>query len=590
MSSSLEEILKKLQGDLSPPLQATQNAQDIDIPSFLRNYNFQMPIEYKKHQNLSDTVRADLEMVGGYENIMNHIIGRDGYNLLLDKWSSIYSLDSKYLKEQQNLTRKYKYFHSSMDTFIKTYADFKQQKNFLSKYQYIQFKRFRTLNTVSTFLQFLALYNFCSPLFSLLAPVIGLIMPYVVLYMKGIRLGFSQYYKLIQKIVLNQYLIKGFVNFTKNSLQTNAYLLTSVFFYGLSIYNNVLSCLDFYKNVQFLIGFVDDYDKFIKNGEKLIEHIMSFTKSKKTFAEFNKTMDAHKTNISAMKDQLSIICDCKEKYMKYGNIGHLLKCNFDLYYSPKFDETIGYLIYLNNYNNDLFNISKLVQSGTLNYCKYTKDKRQKPRLEGNYYLPHISDNIVDNDIKLEKNIIITGPNASGKTTLIKSILINMFLSQSIGCGCYRSCRTNIYDHFHSYLNIPDTSNRDSLFQAEARRCKDIILFVEKHRNKKHFCIFDEIYSGTNPSDAVLCAIIYLSGLNDYKETVDYVLTTHYIDMCEKFEDDDTVVNKKMLVNILDDDTFEYTYKLREGISKINGGYKILEQLDYPRELLEKYKK
>ena len=32
----------------------------------------------------------------------------------------------------------------------------------------------------------------------------------------------------------------------------------------------------------------------------------------------------------------------------------------------------------------------------------------------------------------------------------------------------------MYDKIHCYLNIPDTSNRDSLFQAEARRCKEII--------------------------------------------------------------------------------------------------------------------
>jgi hypothetical protein len=35
-----------------------------------------------------------------------------------------------------------------------------------------------------------------------------------------------------------------------------------------------------------------------------------------------------------------------------------------------------------------------------------------------------------------------------------------------------------FDHIHSYLNIPDTSGRDSLFQAEARRCKEILDCIE----------------------------------------------------------------------------------------------------------------
>ena len=73
------------------------------------------------------------------------------------------------------------------------------------------------------------------------------------------------------------------------------------------------------------------------------------------------------------------------------------------------------------------------------------------------------------------NILITGPNASGKTTTIKSILINLIMGQQFGMGCYRKASISVYDYFHSYLNIPDTSGRDSLFQAEAT--------VQKHRHE-----------------------------------------------------------------------------------------------------------
>ena len=71
-------------------------------------------------------------------------------------------------------------------------------------------------------------------------------------------------------------------------------------------------------------------------------------------------------------------------------------------------------------------------------------------------------------------MIITGPNAAGKTTLLKTTTINIILSQQWGCGFYRKCSISPYSHIHCYLNIPDTSGRDSLFQAEARRCKEIL--------------------------------------------------------------------------------------------------------------------
>ena len=37
-------------------------------------------------------------------------------------------------------------------------------------------------------------------------------------------------------------------------------------------------------------------------------------------------------------------------------------------------------------------------------------------------------------------------------------------------------------------------------------------------------------------------------------------------------------------------SFNYTYKIENGISKINGGFQILVDLDYPDYLLQYYKK
>ena len=563
---------------------------DQNYIDYLQKYEFKHPIEYSKHRTLTNVVQEDLEInPDASNNILNHIYNQSAEkkskcNLLLGKWSSLYSLDEKYLKDSQKVLKKYKYHENTMDDFIEEYVDFKKQQNFLSKYQYVQFHRFQYLNTIVPFLQALALYNFCSPLFSLLAPILGMIIPYFVLYIKGLRLGFSQYLNIVKKIITNQYIIKGVLNFTKNSLQSNLYLVTSIFFYFMSVYNNIISCFQFYKNTEFMIRFTKKYQHFLNEGEELIDTIYQSTGKRKTFLQFNDAMINHKANIAKMKIQLNNICECKDKMSKYGKIGFLLKCNFDIYHDSQYDETVGFLMYLNNYNHDMYNASSLLKENRLNVCKFKKDT--KPIIKGGYYIPHIAESNISNDIGLRKNLIITGPNASGKTTLIKSTILNLFLSQSLGCGCYSRCQMPLYDYYHSYLNIPDTSNRDSLFQAEARRCKEIILFIEKNKNKKHFCIFDEIYSGTNPSDAVLCATIYLKGLNNYKTNVDYVLTTHYINLCENFEENENVTNKKMMVNQNKDGKLEYCYKLVNGISKINGGYQILEQLEYPEDLLK----
>ena len=258
-----------------------------------------------------------------------------------------------------------------------------------------------------------------------------------------------------------------------------------------------------------------------------------------------------------------------------------MNLNYEIFMDKEFDKSFMFSVYLNQYIHDIQSMKLLVKN-KIHKCKF----RKNTKIEGMYYLPHMNENPVLNDIDLSQNIMITGPNASGKTTILKALLINLLMSQQFGYGCYKKAQVKVYDIFHSYLNIPDTSGRDSLFQAEARRCKDILVSIVENPNNSHCCIFDEIYSGTNPTDAVSCATMYLEEMNKYKSTVDYVLTTHYIELCELF--DKKICNLKMNVNVLDD-TIEYLYKIEDGISYVHGGKQVLKDLKYPLILNENKK-
>lgn len=556
------------------------NEEDIEqIKSkILSSYDFKLPIEYNKHLKLTNVVKSDVEMGSMIKHIYNYKKQQnESHDLFDSKLSSIYSTSRSFLKDNQKFIKKFNYQQgTNMYSFIQEYIDFKSEQNFLSKYQYVQFRRFYYLNSITVFLQMLSLYNILSPLLSLLSPMLGLIIPYFVLYWKGIKLPLKDYWQVIKKIVYRNGIINGLLNFHKNSLNQNAYTVVTILFFGMSIYNNINSCKQFISNTEYLITLLDKTSQFIHNGETMIRHIHKQTSELKSFGDFNKNMMKYLENIKQMKYTLDTIHCEKDKMMKYSKIGWIMKCNFELFNNDMFHDTVMYIIYLNNFNENMSNVNMCYKDGYINKCSFVKDKKTK--MEGSYYISHMTESPIKNTIDFKKNIIITGPNASGKTTMIKSTILNLFFSQSIGFGCYDSCATPIYDYFHSYLNIPDTSNRDSLFQAEARRCKDIIDFIDKKKDKRHFCIFDEIYSGTNPEDAVLCASLYLDKLNNKKDKVDYVLTTHYIDMCKKFENSVWVINKKMSSN-KNGDIVEHTYLFENGISTINGGYSVLLNLE-----------
>jgi DNA mismatch repair ATPase MutS len=135
------------------------------------------------------------------------------------------------------------------------------------------------------------------------------------------------------------------------------------------------------------------------------------------------------------------------------------------------------------------------------------------------------------------------------------------------------------------LNIPDTSGRDSLFQAESRRCKEILDKIkDAPTDEKHFCIFDELYSGTNPKEAVKSAHSLLKYLSQ-KPNVRFILTTHYVNVCRKFRKSKLVKNYKMIVDVDEKNRFIYTYKMGKGISTLEGGIAILKTMNYPAEII-----
>ena len=72
---------------------------------------------------------------------------------------------------------------------------------------------------------------------------------FFIIQIKGLRLSFSEYYAIIKIILANHSIGKLLMNFHEVKMEQKVYILLSVAFYFFSIYQNILTCLNFKNNM-----------------------------------------------------------------------------------------------------------------------------------------------------------------------------------------------------------------------------------------------------------------------------------------------------------------------------------------------------
>ena len=363
------------------------------------------------------------------------------------------------------------------------------------------------------------------------------------------------------------------------------YLLISAGFYLFSIYQNVMVCIRFNSNMIKIHTYFKEIKEYLNTTISSIENYLHYASTLLTHKEFNTILNDKLQILIEFKNKITSISEYKlTNFKKLFEIGNILKYFYELYSNKLYNDAFMYSFGFHGYLDCIEGIQNSIEKKQINFAEFV-DKKKNNSFKNNYYGVLKNNSPTKNDITLNKNIIITGPNASGKTTILKSTLINIILTQQFGCGFYDSAKLKPYKYIHCYLNIPDTSGRDSLFQAEARRCKDIIDIINNNKQDDHFCVFDELYSGTNPEEAIKSATAFMEYLVKNKN-ITSILTTHFIKVCKKLKKNKNIVNC-MMESYKTENKMIYTYLLKSGISSIKGGCNILHDMEYPEVILLK---
>tara|TARA_B100000073_G_scaffold348126_1_gene365212 strand:+ start:2222 stop:3937 length:1716 start_codon:yes stop_codon:yes gene_type:complete len=545
---------------------------------------FICPIEYTETlTNIDNYIISDIQLTKINKIIFNPVSDIDNY--ISDKMSEYYTSDIVYLKDTQKLLEMNDALYPvKTNKIINDWSNLKNETSFYDKYLYLDMEMTKFLNRNEHFVQFMSMYNILSPILSLCLPIFILIVPFFVLMIRNIKISIDEYLNIFKLIIRNHSIGKLFMDFGSVNMGQKIYILISFGLYLFSIYQNFVICRRFYTNFEYVHEFIFKLKEFIKNTVYSMEKYLEFNPNSMAYLKFNECVIDNKDVLNQILNDLNKVNPFNITISKCGEIGHIMKSFYEIYDDEIYNKSILFAFGFTGYINNLHSIQSCLGK-KLNMVTFSKSNKLK--IKDMRYPAYLNIKSISNDIVLDRNIIVTGPNASGKTTILKSILINIILSQQYGCGYYKNMQLNPYDSLHCYLNIPDTMGRDSLFQAEARRCKNIIDEINKHVRKRHLCIFDELYSGTNPDEAIYSAISFLRYLNK-NPNVYFALTTHYKQVPKYFmkHGNKTSSNHKMISDQNENFKINHTYKINKGISNIKGGYSVLKELKYPKSILE----
>ncbi|MCI6189792.1 MAG: endonuclease MutS2 [Clostridium sp.] len=185
--------------------------------------------------------------------------------------------------------------------------------------------------------------------------------------------------------------------------------------------------------------------------------------------------------------------------------------------------------------------------------------------------------------KSYRSLIITGPNAGGKTVVLKTVGLLTLAVQS-GFHIEADEGTEIAVFNKIFVDIGDDQsieNALSTFSSHVKNLSEII----KESNKNTLLLFDEIGSGTEPNEGATLAISILEEL--YKKGCITIASTHYGEIKNFSNNHPDFENAAMEFKL---DTLEPLYKLHIGKSGDSNALYIAKKMGISDKIIEKTKR
>lgn len=191
------------------------------------------------------------------------------------------------------------------------------------------------------------------------------------------------------------------------------------------------------------------------------------------------------------------------------------------------------------------------------------------------------DEPVANSFTLDKGMLLTGSNASGKSTFLKTVAICALLAQTLQTVPAKVYRAQRYRIYSSMSLRDDLESGESYYMVEIRSIKRIIE-AAREKGVKVLCFVDEVLRGTNTVERIAAASEIMrsfAGENMlcFAATHDVELTRLLADVYDNYHFEEEIVNNDII----------FPYKLLKGPANTRNAIKLLRFMGYPESLIER---
>lgn len=191
-------------------------------------------------------------------------------------------------------------------------------------------------------------------------------------------------------------------------------------------------------------------------------------------------------------------------------------------------------------------------------------------------------NAVPNSLTLDFNMLLTGSNASGKSTFMKALALNLLLAQSVNTTTAQNFVYKPGLIYTAMVNQDSITSGDSYFMTEL---KSINRLFEIPQNQNVYCFIDEIFKGTNTTERIAASESVLSYLND-SEQFTIIAATHDIELADLLQD--KYANYHFNESIMDNE-IHFDFTIKTGKADTRNAIELLRITKFPHFIYERAK-